>query len=136
MNQGPSIHDLNDMNLKDHIIIVGFGLNGKNVARAARIAHIPYVVIEMNPETVRGERAKGEPIYYGDATSEVVFERAKIEKARVIIIVISDPGALRKACVLARRLESKHLHYLPHPLCEGNETSVRYGRRRSHSGRI
>ncbi len=97
----PSIRDLH---LKDHIIIVGFGLNGRNVARAAKIARIPYVAVEMNPETIRSERGRGEPIYYGDATQEVVLERTRIKEARVLIIVISDPGAIRKVCVLARQL--------------------------------
>jgi len=54
--------------VRDHLIIVGFGINGRNVARAAKAAGIPYVITEMNPETVRNEKAAGEPIYYGDAT--------------------------------------------------------------------
>jgi CPA2 family monovalent cation:H+ antiporter-2 len=42
---------------KDRLMIVGFGVNGRNVARAAQLSGIPYAVIEMNPETVRGEHA-------------------------------------------------------------------------------
>ena len=51
----------------DHLIIVGFGVSGRNLARAAKTGEIPYVIIEMNPETVRRERQSGEPIFYGDA---------------------------------------------------------------------
>lgn len=40
------------------IIIVGFGLNGKNLARAARVVGIPYTIIEMNPAGVRTEKAE------------------------------------------------------------------------------
>jgi len=36
---------------KDHLIIIGFGVNGRNLAQAARVAGITYVIIEMNPET-------------------------------------------------------------------------------------
>jgi len=46
-------------NKKDHLIIIGFGVNGRNVAHAARVAGIPYAVIEMNPKTVRNEQAQG-----------------------------------------------------------------------------
>jgi CPA2 family monovalent cation:H+ antiporter-2 len=52
--------------LNDHLVIIGYGLNGRNLSRAAKRAKIPYVIIEMNPETVKVEAAKGEPIVYGD----------------------------------------------------------------------
>ena len=44
---------------KDHTIIIGFGVNGQNVARAAKFANIPYVIIEMNADTVQREKARG-----------------------------------------------------------------------------
>jgi CPA2 family monovalent cation:H+ antiporter-2 len=90
--------------LKDHVIIVGFGLNGRNVARALAAANIPYVVLEMNPETVRSERQKGTPIAYGDASQEAVLRHAQIETARVAVMAISDAAATRRMVELARRL--------------------------------
>jgi monovalent cation:H+ antiporter-2, CPA2 family len=89
--------------LRDHLIIVGFGLNGRNLARAAKVAGIPYVVIEMNPQTVRVESAKGEPIYYGDASQEAVLEEVGVQKARVVVVVISDPLAIRKIAAAVRK---------------------------------
>jgi CPA2 family monovalent cation:H+ antiporter-2 len=89
---------------KDHLIIVGYGLNGRNVARSARAAGIPYVIIEMNPETVKAEKSKGEPIYFGDAIQEAVLARAKIKDARALVVVISDLTATRRIIEIARRL--------------------------------
>ena len=89
--------------MKDHVIIVGFGLGGKNVAKAAKAADIPYVIIEMNPETIQEERAKGEPIHYGDATRRAVLGHAGIRTAKVLVIVISDPSATRRIIATARR---------------------------------
>jgi CPA2 family monovalent cation:H+ antiporter-2 len=85
------------------LIIVGFGLNGKNVARVAKVAGIPYVVIEMNPRTVRVESAKGEPITYGDASQEAVLEEVGAQKARVVVVVISDPLATRKIAAAVKK---------------------------------
>ena len=93
--------------LKDHLIIVGFGLNGRNVARAAKTANIPYNIIEMNPQTVRSEYVKGEPIFFGDASQEMILEHGGIKAARLILIVISDPAATRRITELARRLNPK-----------------------------
>jgi CPA2 family monovalent cation:H+ antiporter-2 len=92
---------------KDHLIIIGFGVNGKNVARAAKVAGLPYVIIEMNPETVREEYAKGEPIYYGDATQEAVLQHADIKDAMVVVVAIADPAATRRITEIARRLNPK-----------------------------
>jgi CPA2 family monovalent cation:H+ antiporter-2 len=91
----------------DHLIILGYGLNGRNVATAAKTAKIPYVIIEMNPETVRNEKKAGEPIMYGDATHEAVLEHAGIVAARVMVVAISDLTATRKITAVARRLNPK-----------------------------
>jgi len=92
---------------KNHLIIIGFGINGRNVARAARLSGIPYAVIEMNPETVRNEQAQGEPICYGDATQEAVLQHASIKDASVAIVAIHDPTATRRITEVARRLNPK-----------------------------
>jgi CPA2 family monovalent cation:H+ antiporter-2 len=92
---------------KDHLMIIGFGVNGRNVARAARATGIPYVVIEMNPETVRTEQAKGEPIYYGDATYEAVLQHANIKDGRIVVVAINDPAATRGITEVVRRLNPK-----------------------------
>ena len=54
----------NEPQMKDHLIIVGFGFSGKTVSKAAKAAGIPYIILETNPETVREEKAKGEKIQY------------------------------------------------------------------------
>jgi CPA2 family monovalent cation:H+ antiporter-2 len=92
--------------LHDHVIIVGFGVNGRNLARAVRSVGILYTIIEGNPDTVRKERAKGEPIYYGDATQEAVLRDAHIHSARILVIAISDPAATERITQLARQLNS------------------------------
>jgi monovalent cation:H+ antiporter-2, CPA2 family len=90
--------------MSDHLIIVGFGVNGRNVARAARAAGVPYAITEMNPETVRKEKAAGEPIYFGDATQDAILSHVKIQNARVVVVGIPDPVATRRVVEIARKL--------------------------------
>ncbi len=101
------VREMKAVGKKDHLIIVGFGMNGRNVARVARVAGIPYVVIEMNPETVRSGQAEGEPIYYGDATEEAVLQNAHIKDAMVVVVAIADPAATRRITEVSRRLNPK-----------------------------
>lgn len=86
----------------DHVIIIGFGLNGRNLAKVLREAEVPYVVLEMNSDTVREMRKKGEPVYYGDGTSQEILHKMGIEKARLLVIAISDPVSTRRIVSIAR----------------------------------
>ena len=95
------------LHAKDHLVIVGFGLNGRNLARAAKFSGIPYAILEMNPTVVRDERAKGTPIYYGDATQEAILQHLNIKTAKALVVVINDPAATRRITELARRLNPK-----------------------------
>jgi CPA2 family monovalent cation:H+ antiporter-2 len=90
--------------LSDHVVIVGFGPVGRYSARACAAAGIPYLVIEMNPQTVRTERAEGEPIYYGDASQGVVLSAAGLERARILMVVIADPAGSRQIVQAARAI--------------------------------
>lgn len=93
--------------LKDHLVIIGYGLNGRNLASAAKASSIPYAIIEMNPDTVAAEKAKGQPIIYGDATNEKVLEHVNIADARVVVIAISDTMATRRITAIVRSLNPK-----------------------------
>jgi monovalent cation:H+ antiporter-2, CPA2 family len=94
----------NNDKLIDHLIIIGYGINGKNVARAAKATGIPYIILEMNFETVRQEKSRGEPIFYGDATQETILLHANILTARVMVVGIPDPVATRRVLEMARKL--------------------------------
>jgi CPA2 family monovalent cation:H+ antiporter-2 len=87
-----------------HTIIAGYGLNGRNLATTLKATHIPYVVLEVNADTIRRVREEGEPIIYGDITRQDVLRRAGIECAKVIVFAISDFAATRIAVRLARQL--------------------------------
>lgn len=97
--------------LKDHLIIIGFGIGGKHLARAATVAGIPYVVLEMNPDTVRKYSKMGIPIMYGDASNRAVLEHIGVHNARVMAIVISDPMAIRRVTDIARDMNAS-LHII------------------------
>ena len=91
-------------NLEGHVIIAGYGLSGRNVARALREMRLPYIHIEMNGEVVRHARQAGEIIIHGDATAPAVLEGAGIHKARAMVLAINDPSALARAVPTAREL--------------------------------
>ncbi|QPD03037.1 MAG: Sodium:proton exchanger [Candidatus Nitrospira kreftii] len=95
------------LRIKDHVIIVGYGLNGRNLARVLGETEVPYIALDLDGDTVRREAAHGLPLYYGDATNPNVLRHVKIEDARVLVVAISDPFMARRAVQVARSLSPK-----------------------------
>ena len=90
--------------LTDHVVIVGYGLNGRNLATALRSIHVPHVVVDVNAANVRQARARGEAAFYGDATREEILRTLGVERARLMVVAISDPEATRRMVRVARAL--------------------------------
>jgi monovalent cation:H+ antiporter-2, CPA2 family len=82
--------EIGKLELENHLVIIGYGINGSNLAKAAAASDIPYAVIEMNAETVKLEKAKGVPIIFGDATQDHILETVNLSNARVAVIAISN----------------------------------------------
>ena len=93
-----------DAPVGDHVIIVGFGFNGRNLARVLRDIGIAYRVIDSNASIARQERRHGEPVLYGDASSAEILHHAGVERARVLVVAISDIAATRATVASVRRL--------------------------------
>ena len=93
--------------LRDHVIIVGYGLNGSNLARALTAADIPFVVLEQNGQLVRRARLARVPIFFGDGTRHEVLEKVGIEHARVLVFAIAAPAEERRGVAVARQMSDR-----------------------------
>ena len=90
--------------LKGHVVIVGYGLNGRNLSNVLQTVNVPFVVLELNPDVVREAKERGVPILYGDSTRKEVLHRTGLEHARILVVAISDPIATRRTVALAREM--------------------------------
>ena len=90
--------------VQQHVVLVGYGLTGRNVGRALTDHGVPFVAIEMNPETVRAERAKGVRVLYGDAGHPEVLLSTGIERARLLVVAINDAAGSLRVVRAAREL--------------------------------
>jgi CPA2 family monovalent cation:H+ antiporter-2 len=96
-----------DSPLEDHVVIVGYGLNGRNVARVLARLGVRYAVVELNPHTVRALHEQGESAVYGDASREEVLRRVAIDRARVLVLTMAEPTLTRQAVSVARRVNPR-----------------------------
>lgn len=98
--------------ISNHIVIAGFGITGKSVARAATVAGIPFMVIELNPEIIREERTQYRPNFiFGDAVNEEILEHAGITRAKTLVVAVSEEEAIPRIIHAARNL-SPNVHIL------------------------
>ena len=91
-----------EKSFKDHLVIIGFGVIGRTLATAAKRASLPFVVVELNPLTVKKEKLKGTPIIFGDATRGYILQEAGMERARVVAITLPDAKTVRTVVSLVR----------------------------------
>jgi CPA2 family monovalent cation:H+ antiporter-2 len=81
-------HDIGrqQVHLDKHVVIVGYGRVGQNVARLLEPEGFEFVALDLDPVRVRHAREAGDPVYYGDGTNLDVLRAAGIERARVLVI--------------------------------------------------
>jgi CPA2 family monovalent cation:H+ antiporter-2 len=89
--------------LRDHAIIVGFGLNGRYLARVLKESGISYCTLEMNPQTVRDAQRDGEPIGFGDAARLEILRLVNASAARILVITADDITIGRRIVAVARQ---------------------------------
>src|SRR3989338_600768 len=90
--------------IKKHVIIVGYGLNGENLARVLKETGIPYLILEINSEKVDAAKKENHQVLYGDAAQYEVLKNLNISEAHTIVIAISDPLATRAVVKVAKEL--------------------------------
>lgn len=102
-----------------HVVIVGYGVNGKNLATVLKETGIPYLIVDLDADAVRKGRAAGEPIIFGDATRPAILSEVNVQKARVLVIALSDPVPTRQLIRSARSLNPQvHIIVRTHHLGE------------------
>jgi CPA2 family monovalent cation:H+ antiporter-2 len=79
-----------ELPMKNHIVICGYGRVGKYIGRALDMAQIPFLVVDYNFATVAALRSKGIQVVYGDPADKDVLDFAQVDFARAVIIAIPD----------------------------------------------
>ncbi len=77
--------------LEDHVIIIGYGPAGRHLEQVLHDTGIPYIIIEMNPESVKEMQEKDIPVIYGDATRQHILKLARVKRAKLCVIATNDP---------------------------------------------
>ena len=107
----PEPEDEPKRELSKHIIIIGYGLNGLNVAHVLTETGIPHIVIEEDADRALVARQNGSLAIVADAASPEGLEAAGIQRAVAVVIAISDPDGTRRIVRLCRH-ENPDVHII------------------------
>ena len=82
--------------LKNHVIICGYGRSGQYLGRFLKEENIPFIALDIDPTRVHEAAAAGEHVMYGDAGRRIVLEAAGGARAKALIVSYSDMRASMK----------------------------------------
>ena len=109
--------------LKEHVILCGFGRTAQNLAQFLRRLNIPFIALEIDSDIVTDAREAGEPVFLGDSSNPEILRLAGIEEARVLVISFTElkisehiAKTARELCkdipMIIRTLDDRHLERL------------------------
>ncbi|MEO1798862.1 MAG: cation:proton antiporter [Cyanobacteria bacterium J06629_2] len=99
-NKGVSI----PRTISNHVVVAGYGRVGRVLAKVLRDRNYTILVIENSEAAIRSLRQEQIPYIFGDADSELVLEKAYLEKAKAIAIALPDPSSTRILLKLATKI--------------------------------
>jgi CPA2 family monovalent cation:H+ antiporter-2 len=106
-----------------HTIVVGHGRFGRMVAEMLERHGQLYVATDSDPSTVAGERRRGRPVYFGNATEPGYLERCGLDTAKALVLTIHDQKAINSIvervralrpdlAIVARARDAEHARHL------------------------
>ena len=105
---GEHQHGCRDTN---HLVIIGYGVNGRTLALEAKESGVPYSVIELNGKLAEQAEMEGEPIYPGDARNPEILENAAVQKAKTVVIAVHDAASAEAITIAVRKINA-HAHII------------------------
>ncbi|MBK9060861.1 MAG: cation:proton antiporter [Flavobacteriales bacterium] len=106
LNVGSEPQQADHPGLNDHLLIIGFGLNGQNVALAAQSMKVRCAVVEEDPDLAQLAVERGILTVQGDASQGSMLEKAHAGTARMVVIALPD-GLQSKRVVANVRAHTK-----------------------------
>jgi monovalent cation:H+ antiporter-2, CPA2 family len=88
---------------RDYVVVAGYGRVGQVVVTILQSQGHKVLVIDSSEAAIKRLRTEKIPYIFGDADSELVLEKAHLDKAKALAIALPDPASTR--LLLKRALE-------------------------------
>jgi CPA2 family monovalent cation:H+ antiporter-2 len=79
--------------ISGHVVIAGYGRVGQLIGELLGAQGIPHVAIENDAKRVARQRAKGAPVYFGDASRPELLRKFHLERAVAVVLTMDHTAA-------------------------------------------
>lgn len=93
----------NGTELRNHILVIGYGVTGQAVAHVLRETGIGFVAVDAHAPVVESGVHEGLPVRFGDATRRAVLDEMHAADAIAAVVAVGDPIATRRIVSLLRQ---------------------------------
>ena len=87
-----------DKDKKDHIVVLGYGKLGQEIARELKRQNVEYIAIENNIKYFELGMSRKEPIVFGNAAKKHILSSVNIQSASAVIVAVDNPDKLYLIC--------------------------------------
>jgi CPA2 family monovalent cation:H+ antiporter-2 len=107
--EGPAAASLSDLDaqtgeVRNHVVVIGFGQVGMAVTRHLVGLGIPVLALDYDPKRVRDSQAHGLPVYFGNAARADVLRAAHVGQVRLVIVALPSATGGERVVSLIRQL--------------------------------
>lgn len=93
--------------IKNHLIIVGYGRMGRQICRDLARQGVPFVVVDRREDLLRDFDSPGGLPLCGDAANDETLRRAGVNRAKALITVLPSDADNLYICMSARLLNDR-----------------------------
>jgi len=76
--------------LRDHVVLCGYGLVGREVAQVFKSEGVSFVVVERDPQALEAAADNDYLCVEGNATTDEVLEEAGVRRARALVTALGS----------------------------------------------
>lgn len=98
------VSPIEGLEMKDHVVICGYGRVGSMVGRALQLANILFIAVDYNFHTVEKAKREGINIIYGDPTDIDVLDFVQAADALVLVAAVPSKFDQEAIIINARKL--------------------------------
>ncbi|GAB4219717.1 MAG: monovalent cation:proton antiporter-2 (CPA2) family protein [Candidatus Microgenomates bacterium] len=95
---------IDELNLKNHVVICGYGRIGSYIGCSLMMANIPYIAIDYNLYIVEKAKKQGINIIYGDPTDIDILDYAQVDEASILVLAVPEKNVQEAVILNAKKL--------------------------------
>ncbi|MBI5127011.1 cation:proton antiporter [Candidatus Roizmanbacteria bacterium] len=99
-NQSP----IDQLQIKNHVVICGYGRIGSYIGRSLMMANIPYIAVDYNLYIVEKAKKQGVNIIYGDPSDLDILDYAQVEEAMILVLAMPERYTQEAVVLNAKKL--------------------------------